>query len=158
MLVAALEWYKKIKADLESIGFEFNPYDGCVANRTMKGEQQTLRLHVDDMLVSCKDSKANDDLHDWCQKKYGELKPVKCTRGKVHAFLGMELDFGEQPGSCIVKQDSHVLDLIECFGTTLKGNSPTPGGTNLFQKDPGRLLSGSEKELFHTCVAKALFI
>ena len=158
MLVAALEWYKKIKADLESIGFEFNPYDGCVANRMIKGEQQTLRLHVDDMLVSCRNSKANNDLHEWCQKKYGKLKPVKCTRGKVHAFLGMELNFEEKPGSCTVKQDHHVLDLIDCFGQKLKGKSPTPAGSDLFQKGPGRLLSGSEKELFHTSVAKALFI
>ena len=63
MLVAALEWYKKIKTDLERIRFEFNPYDGCVANRMVNGNQQTLRLHVDDMLVSCKKKKANDDLH-----------------------------------------------------------------------------------------------
>ena len=32
MLMVALEWYKKIKADLERIEFKFNPYDGCVAN------------------------------------------------------------------------------------------------------------------------------
>ena len=63
MLVAALEWYKKIKTDLERIGFKFNLYDGCVANRVVDGNQQTLRLHVDDMLVSCKNKKANDDLH-----------------------------------------------------------------------------------------------
>ena len=124
----------------------------------MDGEQQTLRLHVDDMLVSCKDKKTNDNLHEWCQKKYGELKPVKCTRGNVHVFLGMELDFGNKPGSCTVKQSIHVSDLIESFGTKVKGNSPTPGGNDLFLKGPGRLLCGSEKEMFHTCVAKALFI
>ena len=40
----------------------------------------------------------------------------------------------------------------------MKGNSPTPGGTDLFRKGPGGLLNGNDKELFHTCVAKALFI
>ena len=158
MLIASLEWYKKIRADLESIGFEFNPYDGCVANRSVKGKQQTLRLHVDDMLVSCEDKTANDDLHKWCQMKYGKLKPVKCTRGKVHTFLGMELDFKTKPGSCLVKQNSHVLDLIESFGENVKGNSPTPGGTDLFRSGSGGLLDNKSKELFHTCVAKALFI
>ena len=88
----------------------------------------------------------------------GKLIPVKYTRGKVHAFLGMELDFGKEPGLCIVKQDNHVLDLVECFGTKLKGNSLTPGGADLFQKGPRRFLSVIEKELFYTCVAKALFI
>ena len=32
MLISALLWYKMFKSDLESIGFEFNPYDRCVAN------------------------------------------------------------------------------------------------------------------------------
>ena len=31
MLVVSLLWYEKFRKDLESIGFEFNPYDPCVA-------------------------------------------------------------------------------------------------------------------------------
>ena len=34
MLVASLLWYRKIKSDLESEGFVFNPYDACIVNRT----------------------------------------------------------------------------------------------------------------------------
>ena len=30
-LIAALLWYNKFRGDLESIGYEFNPYDPCVA-------------------------------------------------------------------------------------------------------------------------------
>eukprot|EP00980_Cylindrotheca_fusiformis_P020484 scaffold7541_cov93-Cylindrotheca_fusiformis.AAC.1 len=33
MLEAALLWYKRFRKDLESIGFRFNNYDSCVANR-----------------------------------------------------------------------------------------------------------------------------
>jgi hypothetical protein len=33
MLVASLLWYKKFRGDLEQIGFHFNDYDPCVANR-----------------------------------------------------------------------------------------------------------------------------
>ena len=57
MLVAALTWYRRLRTDLEGIGFIFNDYDGCVANRFSGKRQQTLRLHVDDMLVSCQDKK-----------------------------------------------------------------------------------------------------
>ena len=42
MLVAALLWHKKFRADLESIGFKFNPYDPCVANRIVNGKQHTV--------------------------------------------------------------------------------------------------------------------
>jgi hypothetical protein len=33
MLVAALLWYRQFREDLESVGFKFNVYDPCVANR-----------------------------------------------------------------------------------------------------------------------------
>ena len=130
MLVASLLWYRKIKADLEQEGFKFNPYDQCIENFTYKNHQQTIRLHVDDMLVSCKNKKANDEFHQWCEKTYGGLKPVKCIRGGVHQFLGMDLDFKRSPGSCHVIQDQHVSDLIEtfCNKTKLKGRQLTKSG------------------------------
>ena len=35
MLVAALMFYKKFRKDLKGIGFKFNSYDPCMANRTV---------------------------------------------------------------------------------------------------------------------------
>ena len=57
MLVAILLWYRKIKSDLESEGFVFNPDDSCIANRIHRKEQQTIRLHVDDMLVASQEKR-----------------------------------------------------------------------------------------------------
>ena len=42
MLESALVWYKKFQKDLESIGFIFNPYDACIANRMVNRKQQTF--------------------------------------------------------------------------------------------------------------------
>ncbi len=42
MLKSALLFYKKLKTDLESIGFEVNPYDPCVANCLVNGKQYTI--------------------------------------------------------------------------------------------------------------------
>jgi hypothetical protein len=50
MLVAALLWYQHFRKDLESVGFEFNPYDPCVANRLIDGKQHTVMFHVDDLM------------------------------------------------------------------------------------------------------------
>jgi hypothetical protein len=44
MLVAALLWYNKFREDLEKIGFVSNPYDPCVANRTIDGKQHTIHF------------------------------------------------------------------------------------------------------------------
>ena len=60
MLEASLLWYRKFKLDLQSIGFKFNAYDACVANRVRYGNQHTVRFHVDDILSSHVDLKVND--------------------------------------------------------------------------------------------------
>lgn len=86
MLVASLLWYRKFKKESESEGFVFNCYDPCVANRIINTHQQTIRFHVDDLLVSCKSKKANDEFHARCNRKYGSIKPVRCHRGECIPF------------------------------------------------------------------------
>jgi hypothetical protein len=49
---SALLFYKKLVGDLESNGFVLNPYDPCVANKTINGTQMTVCWHVDDLKVS----------------------------------------------------------------------------------------------------------
>lgn len=61
MLVSALLFYKKLMKDLEEIGFEKNPYDPCVANRMINGEQHTVTWHVDDLKSSVKSAQTNDN-------------------------------------------------------------------------------------------------
>ena len=38
-----------------------NPYDACVANKIINGEQHTLTWHVDDVKASHVDTKVNDN-------------------------------------------------------------------------------------------------
>ena len=158
MLEAGLLWYKKFRSDLESIGFKFNPYDACVANRMVKGEQHTIRFHVDDVLSSHVDKKVNDDFGKWAQKTYGKLIDVTIIRGKVNEFLGMTLDFSIK-GECHVKQPDHIKDMIsEWPGVDFKKTVLSPVSKTLFKRGEGELLSVDQKELFHQTVAKGLFI
>jgi hypothetical protein len=50
MMKSALLFYRKLVADLRSIGFELNPYDPCVANKIIDGHQLTVCWHVDNLL------------------------------------------------------------------------------------------------------------
>ena len=68
MLKSAFLFYKKLRKDLESIGFVVNPYDPCVANRMVNGKQQTVVWHVDDLKSSHVDPKVNDKFIDWLTK------------------------------------------------------------------------------------------
>jgi predicted CoA-binding protein len=38
--------------ELQSMGFEINPYNPCVANKMVNGSQMTIRWHVDDLMIS----------------------------------------------------------------------------------------------------------
>ena len=157
MLVAALLWYKKVRADLETIGFKFNPYDACVANRIVKGKQHTIRFHVDDLMSSHVDQKVNKDFLKWLNKKYGKHGEVKATFGKKHDYLGMMFDFSEK-GKVKIDMIDYVKSMVEDFPTKIKGSDKTPAAIDLFHKGESKLLSNEKKEVFHTFVAKALFV
>ena len=43
---------QKLRADLELIGFKVNPYDLCVANKVINGNQTTELWHVSDLKIS----------------------------------------------------------------------------------------------------------
>jgi hypothetical protein len=159
MLMAALLWYKHLRNDLEGIGFEFNPYDPCVANRTMAELQHTVRFHVDDLMSSHLHSKVNDEFEEWLNEMYGKHGAVKCTRGHRHDYLGMTFDFSV-PGKVTIDMRDYVDGMLEDCLMQLgpKDVSPTPAAEDLFDEGSGAQLDKSQAELFHTIVAKGLFL
>ena len=48
---------------------------------------------MDNVLSSHINKKVSGQFGNWAQRTYGRLKKVSITRGKVHEFLGMTLDF-----------------------------------------------------------------
>ena len=146
MLQAALLWYNKFRQELEKEGFEFNPYDPCMGNRTKIGSQHMIRFHVDDVMSSHINPKVNDDFDEWLQAKYGEHGKVKAHKGKVHDYLGMIFEY-EDKGKVKVDMSSYVKNMLEDF--------PVKGLYNLGQ---GRKLNKEDAKAFHTMVAKGLFV
>ena len=52
MLKSTLLFYKKVRADLESIGFKVNSYDPCIANKLINGNHMTMIWIVDNLKIS----------------------------------------------------------------------------------------------------------
>ena len=159
MLMAALLWYKQFRTDLEEIGFVFNPYEPCVANRLVMSKQHTVRFHVDDLKSSHVDRKVNDEFHHWLNHKYGKYGEVKVTRGKVHEYLGMTFDYSKK-GTIQVGMVEYVENMLKDFPRKLGANevSPTPATDKLFNVDEDSpKLDKTRAEEFHTTVAKGLF-
>ncbi len=159
MLEAAILWYKKFRGELEQKGFKFNPYDPCVANRTEKGSQHTLLFHVDDLKSSHKDSKVNDQFDKWLQENYGEHGEVAIHRGKIHDYLGMEIDFSEK-GKVKIGMTEYVESMLEVFPQKMKSTDTvvTPASDGLFNEGQGKKLNEERADAYHTMVAKALFL
>ena len=150
MLIASVLWYKKLRGDLLSLGFRFNSYDPCVANRNVNGAQQTIRFHVDDILSSHRDPKVNTKFELEMNNLYCQLKKVKARRGKEHEFLGMVLRFKEN-GKLHVLMERHIDEMIESGPENGGKIVTTPAGKNLFSEDAGsKRLGEKEKEDFHS--------
>jgi hypothetical protein len=64
-MVAALLYYKKFVKRLKKQGYKLNPYDACVANKTVNGNQITICFHVNDCKISHESSKVVDTTIDW---------------------------------------------------------------------------------------------
>jgi hypothetical protein len=160
MLVSAMLFYKKFVTDLTNNGFELNPYDPCVANKVVEGEQLTASWHVDDLMASHKNTKVVDGFHKWVENTYGKIGKVKCTRGKVHDYLGMKLDF-TVPGQVTVDMIDYVKSMVENFPQgCLEGSAvASPWNENLFKPNESSTdLTKEEAEVFHTVTAQGLFL
>jgi hypothetical protein len=64
-MVALLLYYKKFVKSLKSNGFKLNPYDHCVANKQVKGEQLIVCFHVDNCKISHLIPKVVDKTIEW---------------------------------------------------------------------------------------------
>jgi hypothetical protein len=159
MLEAVILWYKKFRGELEQKGFKFNPYDPYVANRTEKGSQHMLLFHMDDLKSSHKDSKVNGQFDKWLQENLGEHGEVAIHQGKIHDYLGMEIDFSEK-GKVKIGMTEYVESMLEVFPEKIKSTDTavTPASDGLFNEGQGNSLNEERADAYHKMVAKALFL
>jgi hypothetical protein len=160
MLIASILYYKKFCKDIEGIGFVVNPYDPCVANWQVKGKQQTVTWHVDDLKSSHVDPKVKDKFYEWLETTYGseELGHVTTTRGPIHDYLAMKLDYST-PGVLKVDMREYISSMLDEFPYKLQGNVQVPWSEKLFKVDEwSKKLEDTRRETFHSFVMKAMFL
>ena len=91
---------------------------------------------------------------------YGEMQEVTQTRGKVHDYLGMTIDYSKK-GKVQVKMVDYVENMLKDLEEPeFQGEATTPAANHLFtvNEDDPELLNEEKAELFHHLVAKLLFL
>ncbi len=164
-MVASLLYYRKFCKSLTSIGFVFNPYDPCVANKTINGQQMTIAFHVDDCKLSHRESKEMDNMIEWLRKEYESIfedgsGKMTVSRGKVHTYLGMTLDYTVR-GQVKITMFDYIDEIITAFEKVEpegSGTKTTAAPDNLFKVDKDCVkLKPHKAQAFHNLVAKTLY-
>jgi hypothetical protein len=158
LLRSALDFYLKLRGELEEKGYEINPYDPCVANKVINGSQHTVIWHVDDLKCSHKKAFVNTKFATWLGSIYGAKLTVK--RGKTHDYLGMDLDWSVG-GKVTISMIKYVYKILEDFIEVISRTAATPARDNLFQVRAEELAEELPEELavaFHHAVAQLLFL
>jgi hypothetical protein len=155
---AALLFWRMLSAKLVEMGFEINPYDWCVANKTVNGRQCTVLWHVDDLKISHVDANVVTEIIKNIDREFGVEAPITINRGKVHDYLGMTLDYSKD-GKVSVKMLDYVEGMLDTATFNMRGEAATPAGEHLFAvNEDAEKLSEEEAQAFHHLVAKALFL
>ena len=156
---ALLFWTNLKKFFIDKHGFTENPYDGCVVNKEIHGKQCTIGWHVDDIKISHIDNDIVESIIKLLEREYGQESPLTITRGPVHDYLGMTIDYRDK-GKVKFTMLDYIDQLINEMPLELtSGSSATPAGNHLFNVDPNAKSLPSEKaELFHHLTAKLLYL
>ena len=159
-LNAALMFWLKLSGDLERWGFIQNPYDWCVMNKIINGKQCTILWHVDDLKISHVDAEVVTGVLKQINDEYGAEGEITSTRGKIHDYLGMTLDFST-PGTVQITMIDYIHAMLDELPEELKkGVAVTPAADHLFKvnNDNPELLNKEDKDVFHRNTAKLLFL
>ena len=134
-----------------------NPYAPCCSwNKTIKGEQLTIAIYVDNLKLSQEDRKVVIPFIAKSESIYATIYSMTVHQGKVHHYLGMTMNFRVQGEVQIIMYD-YIKKLIDSLPEDMIGVKHTAAPEYLFWTDEeSSTLSKDMKELFHKITAQVL--
>jgi hypothetical protein len=160
---SALLWFRELSGFLTKIGFVTNPYDACVMNKTVQEGKATIGIYVDDLLLTCTNSSLANNI---IQELETEYKKLKVTRGTLHNYLGMVLDFASD-GVVQVSQSGMIEEIANAPGVatltaavgSVEEHPKTPCTESLFKcTATSPTLDPSLAKIVHSLTARILFV
>jgi hypothetical protein len=164
-MVASLLYYQKFVKSLTDIDFIISPYDPCVSNKIIEGEQMTFCFHVDDCKLSLRKKTVMDRMIGYLWQEYESIfkdgsGAMTVSQRKIHKYIGMTLDY-IVPGQVKITMLDYVNEILAAFDK----EEPKGGGTKTsaapdsllkVDEDCEKITQAKAVE-FHNLVAKTLY-
>ena len=105
-------FWKDLTHTLTCWGLDVSPYDWCVANKTIEGKHCTVLWHIYGIKISHVNKDVVSSVIDYLSYRYGKEAPLTVTRGKIHQYLGMPLNYSAI-GKVQIKMSVYIKDILE---------------------------------------------
>jgi hypothetical protein len=164
-IIASLLYYQKSVKSLTEIDFVINPYDPCISKKMSEGDQMTICFRVDDCKLIHRKTKVMDRMIEYLRQEYESIfeegsGAMTLSRGKIHNYLGMTLDYTVRGQFKIT-----MFDCVDEIITAFDKSEPKGGGTktsaapySLFKVDDSCENLKQDKAVeFHNLVAKTVY-
>jgi hypothetical protein len=101
----------------------------------INGKQCTVLWHVDDLKISHVEAVVTEIISK-IEAVFGSVDaPVIQTRGKVHDYLGMTIDFSKK-GTVEFTMIDYIKKMLETLPEDMAGEAATPVANHLFELHP----------------------
>ena len=127
-------------------------------NNIIDQKQCIILWHFDDLKTSHVDPAVVFSVLADIDAKYGKISKMTITRGKVHKYLRITIDYSS-PGKLIFSIIDYIGKILDNILEDMKGESATPAAHHLFDiaEDATKLLQ-ADADIFHQFVAQLLYL
>ena len=115
--------------------------------------------HVDDLKISHAETRVVDDFIRDLEMEFGKEAPLSKSRGKVHDYLGMILDFSV-PGELQVNMIPYVKMVLANAPDDMYGWAPTPAAQHLYKVNEinPEPVDADKAEIFHSLTMQLMYL
>jgi hypothetical protein len=152
-LESAKSWNLHISNVIQKIGYLQSNYDKCLYYKHDANGKSFITLYVDDLFVAAATKEERQRIINSLRGEYNE---ITVNDDLVLNLLGMTLDYSTA-NQLTISMIGYTKEILKLLPTP--GLSNVPADDSIFKCDPNSpLLSSSQQQLFHTIVAKLIYL
>jgi len=146
-------WYNKLTKFLRTLGYDASPTDPCIMRKIVDDKIYLLVIYVDDILVLAEESEIERIRDAFIQA----FQWITMEVNDSHSYLGMQIIM--KKGFAVIDMSHFIERLLDSSGETNLRKFMSPAGKDIFSvQDKATLLPEPERKMFHTSVAKLLYL